>query len=80
MRQANRKSTTLVALAMLLLTAGSVNAQSYFRNWPKGSSPQEVGKRVAENFAARKLEVGQQLHSSVSGIGRRCLQRDETNR
>lgn len=56
MHQANRKSTTLVALAMLL-TAGSVNAQSYFRNWPKGSSPQEVGKRVAENFAARKLEV-----------------------
>lgn len=60
MRQANRKSTALVALAILLLTAGAAgsgNAQSYFRNWPKGSSPQEVGKRVAENFAARKLEV-----------------------
>ena len=46
-------------LFVILLTAPaiSVSAQSYFRNWPAGTSPQEVGKRVAENFVARKLEV-----------------------
>jgi len=27
-----------------------------FSNWPAGSSPAEVGKRVAENFAARPFE------------------------
>ena len=57
LHQGNQKSSALLALALLLLTVGSIKAQSYFRNWPKGSSPQEIGKRVAENFAARKLEV-----------------------
>ena len=27
-------------------------AQSDFKSWPKGSSPREIGKRVAERFAA----------------------------
>jgi rhamnogalacturonyl hydrolase YesR len=27
-----------------------------FTNWPAGTSPAEVGKRVAENYAARKFE------------------------
>jgi unsaturated rhamnogalacturonyl hydrolase len=27
-----------------------------FQNWPAGSSPAEVGRRVAENFAARPLQ------------------------
>jgi rhamnogalacturonyl hydrolase YesR len=30
-----------------------------FRNWPEGTSPAEVGKRVAENFVARKFEYTQ---------------------
>jgi rhamnogalacturonyl hydrolase YesR len=37
----------------LLVTMGSAVAtaqQDYFNNWPAGSSPQEVGKRVAEHF------------------------------
>jgi unsaturated rhamnogalacturonyl hydrolase len=46
-------------LTVLLSAAASLNAQSHFRNWPAGTSPQEVGKRVAENFVARKLEVEQ---------------------
>jgi unsaturated rhamnogalacturonyl hydrolase len=29
---------------------------SYFGNWPAGSSPEEVGRRVAENFAKRDFE------------------------
>jgi len=52
-----RTELAVLALGIVLLTTGSLNAQSYFRNWPKGASPQEVGKRVAENFLARKLEV-----------------------
>jgi len=65
LHQSNKKSTALITLALLLLTAGSVNAQSYFRNWPAGTSPQEVGKRVAENFVARKLEVEEGKRKSV---------------
>lgn len=38
--------------------ASSISAQSrkYFSNWEKGTSPQEVSKMVAENYAARKFE------------------------
>ena len=42
----------IVALG-LLLPAGAATLsaqQDYFSNWPAGSSPQEVGKRVAEHF------------------------------
>jgi rhamnogalacturonyl hydrolase YesR len=45
---------------LLLITNSSVMAQSpYFSNWPAGTSPQEVGKRVAENFVARRFEWAQ---------------------
>ncbi len=42
----------IVALAVLLPAgAATLSAQQdYFSNWPAGSSPQEVGKRVAEHF------------------------------
>ena len=41
-----------IALALLLpATAATLSAQpDYFTNWPAGTSPQEVGKRVAEHF------------------------------
>jgi unsaturated rhamnogalacturonyl hydrolase len=42
----------IVALA-LLLPAGAATLsaqQDYFTNWPAGTSPQEVGKRLAEHF------------------------------
>jgi unsaturated rhamnogalacturonyl hydrolase len=45
------------ALTMTLLLSASAAAQSnYFGDWPAGASPREVGKRVAENFAARRFE------------------------
>jgi rhamnogalacturonyl hydrolase YesR len=31
-------------------------AQGDFANWPAGTSPREVGRRVAENFVARRFE------------------------
>src|SRR5437667_12391491 len=50
----------LLAVGIILIAHTCVMAQSsYFRNWPAGTSPQEIGKRVAENFLARKLEVEQ---------------------
>ena len=49
----------LVPLAAGLLLAGigcqSLTQPTVFTHWPAGTSPQEIGKRVAENFAARPL-------------------------
>ncbi|MFM2081618.1 MAG: Unsaturated rhamnogalacturonyl hydrolase YteR [Verrucomicrobiota bacterium] len=43
-----------------LLLTGCATAQkpggNYFTHWPAGTSPAEVGRRVAENFTARKFE------------------------
>lgn len=55
----------LFALAVMLLTAVPLRSQSYFRNWPAGTSPREIGRRVAENFVARKLEVEEGKRKSV---------------
>src|SRR5438128_6382537 len=49
----------LLAIGIVLIIRPCVLAQSYFRNWPAGTSPQEIGKRVAENFLTRKLEFEQ---------------------
>ena len=54
-----------VITTIILSTALPVAAQSYFSKWPAGSSPQEVGKRVAENFVARKLEVEEGKRKSL---------------
>ena len=41
----------IAALALLLPAATPVFAQTdYFANWPDGSAPQDVGKRLAEHF------------------------------
>ena len=60
-----KRIAPLFVLATILSTAISITAQSYFRNWPAGTSPQEVGKRVAENFVGRKLEVEEGKRKSV---------------
>lgn len=50
----------LLMTALLLIVNASVMAQSpYFSKWPAGASPQDVGKRVAENFLARKFEYAE---------------------
>jgi unsaturated rhamnogalacturonyl hydrolase len=46
----------LSVLAALLLAAGATGAVPEFAGWPAGTSPAEVGKRVAENFAARSFQ------------------------
>lgn len=42
-----------LGLALSALTAAQPEA---FREWPAGSSPSEIGKRLAENWAAREFE------------------------
>jgi unsaturated rhamnogalacturonyl hydrolase len=49
----------LLAFACPQAPAKSLAKSDDFKNWPAGTSPQEVGKRVAENFAARQLEFEQ---------------------
>jgi len=55
------KGLALLLMAALLLVANApVMAQSpYFGKWPAGTSPQEVGKRVAEKFMARPFEYAE---------------------
>jgi rhamnogalacturonyl hydrolase YesR len=53
-------ATLLIALGTLLPGLGChTTTQSYFGGWPAGESPQEVGKRVAQNFLARQFEFEQ---------------------
>ena len=49
-----RKRLFLAACAVAFATAlaPKAAAQSDFKSWPQGSSPREIGKRVAERFAA----------------------------
>ncbi|MEP6900291.1 MAG: glycoside hydrolase family 88 protein, partial [Actinomycetota bacterium] len=47
----------LLFVAIFLLTATCAEAQSkYFGNWAPGTSPKEIGKRLAENFLKRDFE------------------------
>lgn len=42
---------------VVLTGCRGINAQSdYFGNWPAGSSPKEIGKRLGENFVKRDFE------------------------
>jgi len=49
-----------LALTVAALATGCTTSKpkqsAHFSNWPAGASPAEVGKRVAENFIARKFE------------------------
>ena len=48
--QAGNAARTLATLALLAISCASSHAQNYFTSWPKGTSPQEVGERVAQHF------------------------------
>src|ERR671932_908309 len=58
MRRLCKALALLSAAVTVLLALGErAAAQSnYFGDWPAGTSPREVGRRVAENFAARRFE------------------------
>src|SRR5215470_20054380 len=53
------RTTLLIILliGVLMATVVSDHAQSeYFNNWPAGTSPKDIGKRLAENFVKRDFE------------------------
>jgi unsaturated rhamnogalacturonyl hydrolase len=58
MHKQKRKLTFFLVLILAVAAVQTVAAQSkkYFGNWEKGTSPEEVGKRVAENFLKRSFE------------------------
>jgi rhamnogalacturonyl hydrolase YesR len=57
MRQSCKSHSIFLAGVVVLIASLPALGQSpYFSKWPAGTSPQEVSKRVAENFVARKLE------------------------
>lgn len=49
----NRKLAALgIAILILVLASNLAVAQNSFSNWPAGTSPEEVGKRVAQHFVS----------------------------
>ena len=57
----------LVLLTGVLMTGlrPSVAQQNYFSNWPEGTSPQEVGKKVAEHFIPSPHQYGTIFYGEV---------------
>ena len=58
----------LLAGALLLGCVGAAGAagaqQSYFTNWPEGTSPEEVGKALAEHFVTSPHQYTATIHYS----------------
>jgi len=54
----NLRVSSLLCLAALVLAAspGLAATPAAFTDWPAGTAPAEVGRRVAENYAARPFE------------------------
>jgi len=60
MHKSTNKPYLLIAIALIAFTGATANAQSeYFKNWPAGTSPKEIGKRLSENWMARTFEADQ---------------------
>lgn len=65
------KSTFLIPLCVagfLLPTFAESTHSKFFADWPAGTSPTEVGKRVAENIAPRKFIYETQAQKGTQGI------------
>ncbi|RPD41145.1 glycoside hydrolase family 88/105 protein [Chitinophaga barathri] len=44
--------TQLLAASLLMLSAGALAQSADLKNFPKGATPEEIGKRVADHFVA----------------------------
>ncbi len=60
--------TPLLAAALGLLSAAENPKSEYFSDWPKGASPAEVGKRVAENIIPRKYRFETNPEKAKHGV------------
>jgi len=53
--------------AVMAATSAMQGQSAYFINWPTGSSPQEVGKRLAEHFVVSPHQGPTTIHYSEAG-------------
>lgn len=58
----NRTLAALVSAASLLAASTLPAQQGYFDNWPPGTSPQEIGKRLSEHFVTSPHQYTPTLH------------------
>lgn len=63
---ASRRRTLLLASLVIVTAAAPLFAQSsdYFSNWPAGTSPQEVGRHLAEHFVTSPHQYTATIHYS----------------
>jgi unsaturated rhamnogalacturonyl hydrolase len=52
MKEHHKAKVVLLAAMILCLLLPGMAQQKEFKKWPRGASPQEIGKRVAERFIA----------------------------
>ena len=66
------KSLAALVIAVLLTNAGcrTTAEQSNFKDWPAGASPQDVGRRVAENFVARQFDYETNPEPAIRHLSR----------
>ena len=63
-----KRARRLAPAAVLLLCAVTASTQQdYFSNWPKGESPQEVGKALAEHFVTSPHQYGPTINYAEVG-------------
>jgi len=59
-----RSVSVFIGLLLVGISAPLVAQESYFTNWPSGTAPQEVGKRVADHFVTSGHQYGPTIHYS----------------
>jgi rhamnogalacturonyl hydrolase YesR len=59
-----KNALLLAALVLGMALPALAQGNDYFTNWPKGTSPQEVGKKVAEHFVTSPHQYTATLHYS----------------
>ena len=59
-----RPVMALFGVMLVVIPAPLVAQESYFTNWPAGTAPQEVGKRVADHFVTSGHQYGPTIHYS----------------
>jgi rhamnogalacturonyl hydrolase YesR len=61
LRKLHNTAILLVGASLLCLVSSAMGEPKEFRNWPSGTSPKEVGTRVAERFLAQPKEFYRKL-------------------
>src|SRR6201999_2526852 len=67
MRWRNVLAVTLFCGAVFAHPGVASAQQDYFSNWPAGTSPQEVGKRLAEHFVPSATQYTPTIHYAEVG-------------